>query len=138
MNWLKKELGDEFRFNEIYTGGHADGKVALLKPGVVMTWKKRWMPDKLKNWDIKDQLKNISVPTLSIGGKYDTMDPEHMKWIASEVQNGKFLYCENGSHLCMYDDQKTFFDNLMKYKIKRIKSKNVDVPVKMSEDVVPD
>ena len=25
---------------------------------------------KLKNWDIKDQLKNISVPTLSIGGKY--------------------------------------------------------------------
>jgi N-dimethylarginine dimethylaminohydrolase len=52
LNWLKKELGDEFRFNEIYTGGHADGKVALLKPGVVMTWKKRWMPDKLKNWDI--------------------------------------------------------------------------------------
>ena len=70
---------------------------------------------KLKNWDIKEILKNISVPTLSIGGKYDTMDPEHMKWIASEVQNGRFLYCENGSHLCMYDDQKTFFDGLIKF-----------------------
>ena len=70
---------------------------------------------KLKNWDIKDQLKNISVPTLSIGGKYDTMDPEHMKWIATEVQNGRFLYCKNGSHLCMYDDQKTFFDGIIKF-----------------------
>ena len=70
---------------------------------------------KLKNWDIKAQLKNISVPTLSIGGKYDTMDPEHMKWIASEVQNGRFLYCAKGSHLCMYDDQKTFFDGIIKF-----------------------
>jgi proline iminopeptidase len=26
------------------------------------------------------------------------MDPEHMKWI-NEVQNGRFLFCPNGSHL---------------------------------------
>ena len=38
-----------------------------------------------------------------------------MKWIASEVQNGRFLYCEKGSHLCMYDDQKTFFDGIIKF-----------------------
>ena len=52
LDWLKKELGQEFRFNQIHTGGHADGKVALLKPGVLMTWKKEWIPEKLKNWDI--------------------------------------------------------------------------------------
>ena len=38
-----------------------------------------------------------------------------MKWIALEVQNGRFLYCEKGSHLCMYDDQKTFFDGIIKF-----------------------
>ena len=70
---------------------------------------------KLKNWSVKNQLNKIAVPTLSIGGKYDTMDPEHMKWIANEVQNGRFLFCEKGSHLCMYDDQKTFFEGLIKF-----------------------
>jgi proline iminopeptidase len=70
---------------------------------------------KLKNWSVKNQLNKITVPTLSIGGKYDTMDPEHMKWIANEVQNGKFLFCEKGSHLCMYDDQKTFFEGLIRF-----------------------
>ena len=69
----------------------------------------------LKNWDVKDRLKTITIPTLSIGSKYDTMDPEHMKWIANEVQNGRFLFCANGSHLSQYDDQKTYFKGLIKF-----------------------
>jgi len=70
---------------------------------------------KLKNWDIKSKLSSITVPTLCIGGAYDTMDPEHMKWIASEVQNGQFLYCPNGSHLSMYDDTETYFNGLISF-----------------------
>ena len=69
----------------------------------------------LVNWDIKDKLSQISVPTLIIGAKYDTMDPEHMKWMASEVQNGTFLYCPNGSHLAMYDDSDIYFKGLIKF-----------------------
>lgn len=34
---------------------------------------------KLTHWDVSKELKNIAVPTLVIGGKYDTMDPEYMK-----------------------------------------------------------
>lgn len=52
LDWLKRELGDEFRWNEVPVGGHCDGKIALLKPGVLMTWNKKWIPEKLKNWDI--------------------------------------------------------------------------------------
>ena len=70
---------------------------------------------KLKDWDITDQLSKIEVPTLSIGGAYDTMDPKHMEWIASEVQNGRYLHCPNGSHLAMYDDQETYFEGLIKF-----------------------
>lgn len=69
----------------------------------------------LKNWDVKSRLKTIFVPTLSIGSKYDTMDPEHMKWISTEVQNGRFLYCPNGSHCSQYDDQKTYFPGLIRF-----------------------
>jgi proline iminopeptidase len=69
----------------------------------------------LKNWDIKDQLHKIIVPTLTIGATYDTMDPKHMEWIASEVQNGRFLLCPNGSHLSQYDDQKNYFKGIINF-----------------------
>lgn len=70
---------------------------------------------KLKNWDRKSDLSQIKVPTLTIGGAYDTMDPEHMKWMASEVVRGRYLYCPQGSHLAMYDDQETYFRGLIQF-----------------------
>jgi proline iminopeptidase len=69
----------------------------------------------LKNWDVTKELKNIKVPTLVIGATHDTMDPKHMEWMAGEVQNGRFLLCPNGSHLSQYDDQKTYFEGLIKF-----------------------
>lgn len=70
---------------------------------------------KLLNWDRKADLPKISVPALSIGGKYDTMDPEHMKWMSTQFQNGSYLYCPNGSHMSMYDDQQTYMSGLIKF-----------------------
>lgn len=70
---------------------------------------------KLEKWDVKNRLKEISVPTLVIGATHDTMDPEHMKWMASEVQNGTYLNCPNGSHMCMYDDQETYLTGLISF-----------------------
>ena len=70
---------------------------------------------RLENWDRKNDLSKIKVPTLTIGGAYDTMDPEHMKWMAAQVQQGSYLHCPNGSHLSMYDDQKTYFDGLIRF-----------------------
>ena len=69
----------------------------------------------LKDWDITSKLKTLTVPTLAIGSKYDTMDPEHMNWISKEVKNGRFLFCPNGSHLSQYDDQKHYFPGIIKF-----------------------
>ena len=69
----------------------------------------------LKNWDVKDKLNTITVPTLSIGAQYDTMDPKQMEWVANEVQNGWYLHCPNGSHLSQYDDQEHFFPGLVSF-----------------------
>jgi proline iminopeptidase len=43
------------------------------------------------------------------------MDPEHMKWISETVQNGEFLLCPNGSHMCMWDDQEVYMNGLISF-----------------------
>lgn len=69
----------------------------------------------LVDWDVKARLKEIKVPTLTIGGTHDTMDPEHMKWMSTQVQHGRFLLCPNGSHMDMYDDQQHYFPGLVQF-----------------------
>lgn len=70
---------------------------------------------KLTSWDVKAELPTLTIPTLSIGAKYDTMDPEAMKWIAGQVKNGSYLYCPNGSHCCFYDDQQVYMAGVIKF-----------------------
>lgn len=69
----------------------------------------------LTSWDRTADLAKIEVPSLIVGAKYDTMDPEHMEWIAKTVQHGRYLYCPNGSHLALYDDQKIYFRGLIRF-----------------------
>ena len=52
---------------------------------------------------------------LGIGGKYGTMDPAHMRMIATKVQRGNSLICPQGSHMSMYDDQQTYFKGLLTF-----------------------
>ena len=73
----------------------------------------------LANWDIKNRLKEISIPTLMIGAKYDTMDPKAMEEQSKMVQHGEYLYCPNGSHLAMWDDQKTYMNGVISF-IKKV------------------
>jgi proline iminopeptidase len=69
----------------------------------------------LHDWNRSEDLPKIKVPTLTIGGTYDTMDPKHMEWMAGEVQNGRYLHCPNGSHLSQYDDQKIYIEGILKF-----------------------
>ncbi|CAN5476576.1 proline iminopeptidase-family hydrolase [soil metagenome] len=69
----------------------------------------------LEKWDRVADLGKITVPTLTIGGRYDTMDPKHMEKMASLVANGRYLYCSKGTHMSMYDDQDTYFTGLIKF-----------------------
>jgi proline iminopeptidase len=69
----------------------------------------------LENWDRKADLPKLAMPTLVIGGAHDTMDPDHMRWVSTQVQHGSFLLCRNGSHLDMWDDQQTYLRGLIKF-----------------------
>jgi len=70
---------------------------------------------KLVNWDRSADLGKITAPTLVIGAQHDTMDPEHMKWMAKQIPRARFLYCPNGSHMAQYDDQQTYFAGLIDF-----------------------
>ena len=68
----------------------------------------------LKGWDVSDRLSEIKVPTLMLGGKYDTMDPKYMEWMSTQVQRGRSV-TTNGSHISQYDDPETYFSGLIQF-----------------------
>lgn len=70
---------------------------------------------KLANWDRTADLPKVTVPTLSIGARYDTMDPAQMELLASRVKRGRFLFCPKGSHLSIYDDQEVYMAGIIQF-----------------------
>jgi proline iminopeptidase len=70
---------------------------------------------KLAQWSRFDDLSSIEVPALVIGARYDTMDPAHMEKMAERLPLGRYLYCPEGSHLAMYDDQRRYFSGLLDF-----------------------
>jgi proline iminopeptidase len=70
---------------------------------------------KLAHWDRSGDLASIDVPALVIGACHDTMDPAHMEMMAGRLPRGRYLYCPDGSHLAMYDDQETYFAGLIAF-----------------------
>ncbi len=70
---------------------------------------------RLADWDVTDRIHEITVPTLVTVAQYDTMDPEHMRWMVEEIPHARALELPEGSHLAIYDDQQRFFDGVIKF-----------------------
>ena len=70
---------------------------------------------RLITWDRSRDLNKITVPTLTIGGAFDTMDPKYMEWMSTQVQHGTYVYCPEGSHCDMWDDQAHYFPGLIEW-----------------------
>lgn len=62
-----------------------------------------------KDWDRWDDLNQITVPTLVIGARHDTMDPKDIEEMGRRIPNASVGICENGSHLAMWDDTAAYF-----------------------------
>lgn len=70
---------------------------------------------KLETWSVTSRLSELGMPVLFIGAEHDTMDPEHMKEQSTKVKDGSYLYCPNGSHMAMWDDQEHYFSGLLEW-----------------------
>ena len=38
-----------------------------------------------------------------------------MEMMSKQIPHARYLFCPNGSHLAMYDDQKTYFDGVVTF-----------------------
>jgi proline iminopeptidase len=70
---------------------------------------------KLVRWDRSADLASVVVPTLAVGARYDTMEPAQMQKIATAVKKGRYLFCPNGSHFDMYDDQSIYMTGVIRF-----------------------
>jgi len=68
---------------------------------------------RLARWDRTADLGRITLPALVIGARYDTMDAKFMEMMSKTLKKGRYLYCPNGSHLAIYDDQRTYMDGII-------------------------
>jgi proline iminopeptidase len=90
---------------------HANGEVYVMMQGP----SEFGISGRLAKWNVKDRLGEIIVPTLMIGAEHDTMDPKAMEAQSKLVKKGRYLYCPNGSHLAMWDDQQVFMNGVIHF-----------------------
>ena len=68
-----------------------------------------------KDWNRWEDLHEIKVPTLLLGGNYDSMDPEDKIEMGRRIPISRVGICENGSHLSMWDDSETYFNFIKQF-----------------------
>ena len=59
----------------------------------------------LKEWDILDRLKEITIPTLFIAGRYDECTPEHMELMHNHLPGSEFALFEKSAHMPFYEER---------------------------------
>lgn len=64
------------------------------------------------DWDRWDDLERITVPTLLVVGRHDTMRVEDVEEMGRRMPNARVHVCENGSHMPFWDDANDYFETL--------------------------
>ena len=63
LQWIKRNIGEQYRFHPVRRIGHLDGKIALIKPGLLMSWIPREdLPENLQKWNIIFLEKKGEIP----------------------------------------------------------------------------
>jgi proline iminopeptidase len=69
----------------------------------------------MKGWNRWPDLAKIRTPTLILGGRYDTMNPQDLMEMSRRMPDARTVICPRGSHLSMYDDQQSYFSALLPF-----------------------
>jgi proline iminopeptidase len=65
----------------------------------------------LRTFDIRDELKNITAPTLVIGGRHDWILPVDLsEELAGRIPNAELRIFEESGHSVLYDETEKLFD----------------------------
>lgn len=66
-----------------------------------------------RHWNRWDDLERITVPTLLMVGRHDTMRPEDIEEMGRRIPDARVAIQEKGSHLAMWDDEEAYFAALI-------------------------
>lgn len=73
------------------------------------------MVGKLTEWDFRDRLKEITVPTLLTVGEFDTMPLDAVRRMHKTLKNSRMVVTPDGGHCHHLDNPKAFFTSLYKF-----------------------
>lgn len=73
------------------------------------------MVGKLREWDFRDRLKEITVPTLLTVGEFDTMPLDAVRRMHKTLKNSRMVVTPDGGHCHHLDNPKAFFASLYKF-----------------------
>jgi proline-specific peptidase len=62
----------------------------------------------LKDWDITDRLREIGVPTLLTGGRYDECRPAHLDDMHLRIPLAELVVFDDASHLCFAEQRDSY------------------------------
>jgi proline iminopeptidase len=68
-----------------------------------------------KDWNRWGDLPQISIPTLIISGRHDTMNPQDIEKMGSLIPDSCVKICENGSHCTLFDDADVYFETIKSF-----------------------
>jgi proline-specific peptidase len=69
----------------------------------------------LKDYDVTDRLKEITVPTLFTVGQYDEVRLDSVRFYQSLVPGSRFAVIENAAHLTMQDEPERYVQVLREF-----------------------
>jgi proline iminopeptidase len=70
---------------------------------------------KLKDFDIRDQIKNITVPTLLTFGEHETMPLKAAQRMAEDIPHARLVTTPNAGHHHMIDNPDVYFAHLSQF-----------------------
>jgi len=75
----------------------------------------------LKTFDLRDELPNITAPTLIMGARHDWITPvEESVEIAQRIPNSELVIFENSSHSVIKDEKEKYMDAVISFIKRRI------------------
>lgn len=81
-------------------------------------YEKMWGPSEftvtgnLKNYDQMENLKNLTMPVLITGGKFDEATPQTLKRAAKGLPKGKLIIYEKSAHFAFLEEEEKYFRDL--------------------------
>lgn len=75
--------------------------------------------NELNRYNVSEKLREISTPTLVIGGKYDVhVSPEWSIMMAEKIPNAQLIMMEQSGHFPWLDEPDLFFETIQKFILK--------------------